>query len=158
MPSHLKAFIVHVVAIASLLSLSGCSAAVWDGVAAGLQGAAQGAAAVPPSTTKLMLFGGPNHKTYLGCLSCSEYSSDSLFNQFGAFGNKFSSTSILNSFSQFGSAYSQYSACNEYASDPPVIVDGNGRFYGRLTANRYNAQRTTNQKLLGWLAAVCEGK
>jgi hypothetical protein len=57
---------------------------------------------------------------------------------------------------EFGSKYSMYSACNPYAVDPPVIVDGNGQFYGRLTLNRYHPQATNNSTLLGWLAAVCE--
>lgn len=31
---------------------------------------------------KYMLFGGESHNTYLGCLNCSEYDSDSNFNKF----------------------------------------------------------------------------
>jgi hypothetical protein len=145
----LRAFVV----MAGTVTLTGCSAAVWDGVGAVAQGYAQAAAAT--TSTKLMLFGGSDHRTYLGCLNCSEYDGNSVFNQFGSFGSPYSSSSIANQFSEFGSVYSMYSACNPYATDPPVIVDGNGQFYGRLTINQYHAQRTTSANILAWLAAVC---
>jgi hypothetical protein len=90
------------------------------------------------TAAKLMIFGGDGHRTYLGCLNCSEYAADSVHNQYGTHGSPYNSESILNHYSQFGSPYSTESACNTYASDPPVIVDGNGRYYGRLTLNQYH--------------------
>ncbi len=33
------------------------------------------------SNPKLMIFGGTNHGTYLGCLNCSEYATDSVLNK-----------------------------------------------------------------------------
>ncbi len=36
---------------------------------------------------RLMTFGGNNHETYLGCLNCSEYASDSVSNSYGAHGS-----------------------------------------------------------------------
>ncbi len=108
----------------------GCSSALLQGVAHGLAASSPGSAGV-----KLMVFGGPGHKTYLGCLSCSSYSSESLFNSYGTYGSEYSGTSILNAYSEYGSLYGAYSACNPYASDPAVIVDGSGRYYGRLTVS-----------------------
>ena len=102
-----------------------------------------------------MLFGGAGHQTYLGCLNCSEFAADSIFNEFGSYGGQFSATSIKNEFSEYGSPFSIHSACNPYATDPPVIVDHAGGFYGRLTVNPYHPQRTNNQTLLAWLAGVC---
>ena len=58
------------------------------------------------------LFGGQDHKTYLGCLNCGQYASASVSNSYGDFGNAYSSSSIFNSYGEFGSAYSMYSACN----------------------------------------------
>lgn len=84
---------------------------------------------------KIMLFGGPDHHTYLGCFSCSEYDSESIFNDYGTYGSRYSGTSIHNQYSQYGSKYSNYSPCNPYATDAPVLVDNNGGFYGRLTLN-----------------------
>jgi len=55
--------------------------------------------------------------------------------------------SIFNPYSQFGSRYSAYSACNPYATDPPVIVDENGNYYGRLTVNTYYGDGTRDGRL-----------
>lgn len=106
---------------------------------------------------KIMIFGGPNHDTYLGCLSCSEYASDSVFNDYGTYGSSYSSTSIYNSYSQYGSAYSNYSPCNEYATDPPVLVDEDGNFYGTLTLNTYRPDAVTSSDVIAWLKGVCSG-
>jgi hypothetical protein len=115
-----------------------------------------GAAAAPAASTKLMIFGGDDHRTYLGCLNCSQYDSESISNTYGSFGSAYSTTSVHNSYSDYGSPYSSHSACNPYATDPPVIVDGGGNFYGRLTINSYNPQQTRDAGVLQWLAAVCE--
>lgn len=72
---------------------------------------------------KLMLFGGNNNKVYLGCLSNSEYATDSIFNEYGLHGSVYAVNSIWNTVSIYGSSYSQYSSWNRYASNPPVIVD-----------------------------------
>lgn len=104
---------------------------------------------------KLMLFGGDGHKTYLGCLNCSRFDSESVLNQFGSYGSRFSDTSIFNHFSDYGSKFSQYSACNPLATDPPVIVDGDGKFYGRLTVSATNPEAVRSDDLRAWLAAVC---
>lgn len=129
--------------------LTGCSPAFW-------QGAAQGLAATTPSGTKLMVFGGQGHQVFLGCMSCSQYDAESIFNQYGSHGSRYSAQSVLNPYSEFGSLYSATSACNPYASDPPVIVDGNGTYYGRLTVNPYRSDGPPTQQLRAWLAAVCK--
>lgn len=77
-----------------------------------------------------MLFGGEGHKTYLGCLNCNEFASDSVMNEVGRHGSTVHSDSIFDRVGRFGSVVSQDSACNIAASDPPVIVDGQGRFFG----------------------------
>jgi len=108
------------------------------------------------SPRKLMLFGGKSHDTYLGCLSCDEYATDSVFNAFGPHGGQYQANSIFNHYSQFGSQYSRYSACNPNATDPPVIVDDLGKYYGRLTMNEYHPDATTDESLLQWLTdAAC---
>ena len=152
--SRLQRCAIGVVTVLAAYAAAGCSAATWQGVAQGLAdaSAAQNAAA---SSAKLMLFGGPNHKTYLGCVNCNEFAPDSILNEYGLHGSKYAADSLVNQYSQFGSPYSSYGACSPYASDPPVIVDGNGRFYGRLTMNRYHPQATHNEGLLAWLAAIC---
>lgn len=140
-----------------LLPMIGCSPAARQGVGNALGAAAAGTGEAPSRQQKLMLFGGEGHKVYLGCLSCSEYSTDSVFNQYGTFGSPYSSTSIWNHYSEYGSAYSSRGACNPYANDPPVIVDLDGNFYGRLTLNEYHAQIGAGRNFHDWLySVVCE--
>ena len=104
----------------------------------------------------MMVFGGPGNQTYLGCLSCNEYESDSIANQYGTYGSKYSADSLLNPYGNFGSKYSSYGACNPYASDPPVVVDSQGNFYGRLTVNLYHPQRMQDEAVRVLLSAICE--
>jgi hypothetical protein len=94
--------------------------------------------AAPAGPVKLMLFGGSGHRTYLGCLTCPEYDTDSVFCSYGDHGSTYSSTSIHTTYGEFGSSYSSYSACSTYASDPPVIVDQNGGYYGRFSITSYS--------------------
>src|ERR1700748_3328771 len=89
----------------------GCSRAAWQAAA---QGAAAGVAA-PQAPPALLLYGGSGHKTFLGCLNCSEMSQSSIFNTF-TFGSEYGQT-IFNHYSDFGSAYSTWGACNAYATD-----------------------------------------
>ena len=146
---------VRFVLILGVMAQSACSPAFWEGMATGLQ--QQPLAGGGAAGTKLMLFGGSSHDTYLGCVSCNRYEADSVFNTYGLHGSRFGAQSIFNHYSDFGSRYSQYGACNPHATDPPVIVDQNGNVYGRLTMNRRHAQRTGNTGLLTWLAGVCGG-
>jgi hypothetical protein len=143
------------------LSIAGCSAGAMQAWGAGLQAAADGYAAGAGGTAmasgKLMIFGGPGHKTYLGCLNCSEYASDSVFNKYGTHGSAYSAESIFNGYSTFGSAYGPYSPCNPYATDPPVLVDANGGFHGRLTVNAYNIDRSRSSRVQAWITGVCGG-
>jgi hypothetical protein len=135
--------------------LSGILVGMALGAAAAAAGAGTQSTASSLASEKIMLFGGEGHRTYLGCLNCSTFDNDSVQNQFGDFGSKYSSTSIFNRFGDFGSRYSNFSACNPYASDPPVIVDGAGRYYGRLTLNKYHSEIGAGSSYLASLAAIC---
>jgi hypothetical protein len=137
-----------------VLLSTGCTSLPYlvEGFAEGYAATA-GSGGVPVGSGELLIFGGPGHDTFLGCLTCSEYSSDSVHNEYG-FGNPYGQT-IFNGYSQFGSPYSTYSACNPYASDPPVVVDEDGEFYGRLTLNRYHRQAITDDRVMSWLRGVC---
>ncbi len=126
----------------------------WDrfayGLIVGLGGTPPGA---QPQAT-LLLYGGPNSTTYLGCLNCSPHSTDSVLNQYGPHGSAYSPTSIRNRYSEYGSQFSLLSCCNPYALDPPVIVDRDGQFYGRLTLNRYHHQAQNKPEVVEWLQRV----
>lgn len=90
----------------------------------------------------LLLFGGNDHDKFLGCLNCGKYDDGSICNKYGQYGSKYQTDSIWNKYSEYGSKYSAHSPWNKYASDPPVIVDEDGGFYGYFTANKYHAKRT----------------
>lgn len=106
----------------------------------------------------LLLFGGEDHKQFLGCLNCSQYDQNAVTNKYGPYGSPYSLTSIFNKFSDFGSKFSAYGACGHYSSDPPVIVDNQGRSYGRLTMNRFAPGAVTSGPLLVWLSQVVCGE
>lgn len=106
---------------------------------------------------KIMIFGGENNDVYLGCLNCSKFESDSLFNEFGRFGSKFRAESIFNNFGDYGSKFSNESACNKFAQDPPIIVDEDGNAYGVLTLNKNHRHAIKIDSILEWLEeVVCE--
>jgi hypothetical protein len=140
------------IAAAAIVGLLAYEAVEHSAVAQGIVSGFTGSVA----SSKVMIFGGPGHKSYLGCLSCSGIEADSVFNEVGQYGNSVSAISIWNSVSEFGSSVSRFSACNTTASDPPVIVDEDGKAYGRLTLNQSMVQSGAGEKFNTWLAsAVC---
>jgi hypothetical protein len=96
----------------------------------------------------LLLFGCGSHDTFLGCLNCSKYDSASVCNKYGGHGSKYGDNSIWNKYGSFGSKYSDESPWNKYASNPPVVVDNDGGFYGYFTANKYKTDRIQIQALV----------
>lgn len=90
---------------------------------------------------QMHLYGGKGHKTYLGCLDCNKYSSDSICNQYGTHGNRYNSDSIWNPYGSFGNKYASQSPWNKYSQDTdvPVLVDKAGNFYGYFTINKYRS-------------------
>lgn len=134
----------------AVLFLTGCSS---QNMAAFMEGMASRSSS---HTSNLMLYGGQGHKQFLGCLNCNEYDSSSVMNSYGNYGSSYSSTSISNSYSEYGSSYSQFSACNRYATNPPVIVDSQGNFYGYFTINQYKPHAIKDRNLVAWLDSICE--
>lgn len=148
-------------ALASALVASvGCSAAAWQGIAQGLAATQPGAEpaglGLAGNGQELLIFGGEGHKTFLGCLTCSKFSADSVMNQYGTYGSKYGAESVLNPYGPHGSKFSTTGACNPYAADPPVIVDRAGNYYGRLSLNR--ASRTNSSTINAWVEGVCAGR
>lgn len=115
---------------------------------------------VPPPTCggEFVIFA--TDGTYLGCVTCSEFSPDSVFNEFGLYGSEFSLTSIWNEFSPYGSPFGSLSACNEFTSSPPVVFDEAGCFVIRLSVNPFVADSvcgiTGDAGLCALLHAACD--
>lgn len=93
-----------------------------------------------PSTT-LYIYGGRNESVYLGKLNASKFDSESIWNQFGEYGSYLRTESIWNEYGTYGSELSSYSPFNDLASNPPVLRDKNGNFYGYFTSNKYKVDR-----------------
>ncbi|MHA7941723.1 hypothetical protein ACJOV8_001415 [Formosa sp. 3Alg 14/1] len=89
----------------------------------------------------LHLYGGQNHDVYLGCLNCSNYDKDSIWNAYGTYGNSYNSKSIWNAYGTYGNEYNAYSPWNAYSNTPPVVVDKKGNFYGYFTVAKYKSKR-----------------
>ena len=87
---------------------------------------------------EILIFGGDNNKEFLGCLTCNEMAGNSIWNEMSTYGWK-NGYGKWNPYGQFKNSYSNYSACNEYTTNSPVLVDRNGKFFGRLTLNSYSA-------------------
>lgn len=94
----------------------------------------------------LLIYGGRNHDVLLGCLNCDKYEDKSIWNKYGDFGSKYNINSIWNKYGDYGGKFSDLSPFNKYASNPPVLVDRDGNFYGYFTADKYFSKRT-NSKL-----------
>jgi len=108
--------------------------------------------------TQIYLYGGRGNDTFLGCWNCNEYASNSVLNEYGPHGSTYASDSIFNRYGQFGSPYSQYSPCNRYAANPPVLVNGSGKFFGYVTLNRYKQGAITDRETVAWLKGVCQSQ
>ena len=100
----------------------------------------------------LYIYGGRNEEDYLGKLNAGRYDSESIWNQYGAYGNKYHSKCIWNVYGTYGSEYSAYSPFNDYASNPPVLRDRAGNFYGYFTSNKNKANRAD----YGIIDAICD--
>ncbi len=93
------------------------------------------------SAQTLLLYGGKNRDTFLGCLNCPSYDTKSIWCSYGDFGSTYGTKSIWTTYGDYGSTYSSYSPWTSYADKPPVVVDSDGNFYGYLTINRGIGQR-----------------
>lgn len=90
---------------------------------------------------ELLLYGGSNHDEFLGCLVCNEYSSESVCNGYGQYGNEYGSNMWNEYSSPYGNEYSSSSPWNEYShsNNVPILVDRQGNFYGYFTINAYRS-------------------
>ncbi len=89
----------------------------------------------------LHIYGGQNNETYLGCINCNTLDANSIWNEYGTYGNSYNSQCIWNEYGTYGNEYGNYCPWNSYATDPPIIVDENGNFYGYLTVNDNKSNR-----------------
>jgi hypothetical protein len=108
----------------------------------------------PTNECKLLVFGGPSHEVFLGCLA-DEKRPDSVFNMVGEHGSDQSPTSIRNKFAPYGSNYDDTSACNASATHPPTVLTSDGKSLGLLTSNPSLKRRIDATAVTDWLARMC---
>jgi hypothetical protein len=79
----------------------------------------------------------------LGNLSANPFALDSVANPFGK-GSPFAPEGVNNQFSPYGSPFSNRSATNRVATDAPRLYDQQGNYRGKLSANPYDPDSTSN--------------
>jgi hypothetical protein len=104
------------------------------------------------ATKALLLFGGHDHKTFLGCLNCADTSDASVCNDVGQYGSDVAENSIWNDVGPYGSDVSPTSPWNDVSQDAPIIVDRAGKSYGYFSANNVHHDRTR----IDWLVAILD--
>jgi hypothetical protein len=100
----------------------------------------------------LLLFGGHDHKTFLGCLNCVDTSSASTCNEVGQYGSEVAANSIWNEVGPYGSEVSPTSPWDTVSQSAPIIVDRTGNSYGYFSANSVHHDRTH----IDWLVAILD--
>jgi len=87
-------------------------------------------------------FGGDGR--FLGRLSANRFDANSSSNPFGRCGSSFSADSINNPFGRYGSPFSPNSVRNSYATQTPHLYGNDGKWLGKLSANRFDADSVSN--------------
>ena len=103
---------------------------------------------------ELLVFGGPLHEVFLGCL-CEGSRPHSIFNRIGEHGSDLSTISLRNKFSPYGSNHDDTSACNAAATHPPRVVTSDGKSLGLLTLNPSLKRRIEAPSVADWLRRMC---
>ncbi|WP_420345216.1 hypothetical protein [Pelagibius sp.] len=123
------------------------AAALLLAAAAGMGAGAAPAQAQEPD---YLLYGGRDHTIFLGCLNCSRFDSDSVWNKAGAYGSEHDRSTIWSKASPYGSPYNALSPWHPHSTDAPVVRDRNGKSYGKFTRNVFDGARTDVDALL-WI-------
>jgi hypothetical protein len=122
--------------------------------------ASVGPKSVAQSQLPVLIFAGEGHREFAGCLTCSELDANSVWNDMSSHGWR-NGFGTWNPFGPYKNPFGPYSACNEFASDPPVLVDRTGQFYGRLSVNAYAAASVCaangNSRICAALKVMCTG-
>lgn len=96
----------------------------------------------------LVIYGGANQDTYLGCLTCIRFNPESVCRAGGRYGSHLSPQSIWNQSGTFGGQFSPYSPWNPFAKNPPVVLDKAGNRYGLFWVNTPQRYRADIRRLL----------
>jgi hypothetical protein len=101
---------------------------------------------------QFLIYAGPLHREYLGCLNCDQFDTNSVWDGYAAmgWGNAFADASH---FARYRSPHDRYSACDAFAADPPILIDRSLNHYGVL-----NVSTTRSDSICGphGVKSICE--
>jgi hypothetical protein len=125
------------------------------GVSAGSLALLLLALAAPAAATRnrLLLFGGPEHEDFLGCVTCDASEPFSIWNPESDFGSPTHPLSIWNRAGRYGSQGSPHSPWSRRPESVPVVVDRAGNLCGKFALDRSVPGRVTD----GYLVWLLEG-
>ncbi len=106
-----------------------------------------------PAASVLLIFGGRNHKVFLGCL-CDDAEEDSVFNEhgkYGQYGLNLDNSSLWSVVGGYRGVVGDYTACGMFTKDPPIVVTPQGQAICRLTTDATNQYQCKAGKLIDWL-------
>jgi hypothetical protein len=111
-------------------------------------GASAGATSYP-----VLLFGGPEHEDFLGCLTCDASEPYSIWNPNSEYGSPGHPLSIWNREGRYGSQDSPHSPWSRRPESVPLVVDRAGNLCGNFAVDRTFPGRVTD----GFLIWILEG-
>lgn len=122
------------------------------GVASCLVLVVLGLASAPARATlnPLLLFGGPEHQDFLGCLTCDASEPFSIWNPQSDYGSPDHPHSIWNRAGPYGSTDSPHSPWSRRPKSVPVVVDRAGNPCGNFAVDRSFPGRVSDGYLI-WL-------
>ena len=99
---------------------------------------------------RLLLFGGPERRDFLGCVTCEGTDPYSIWNPDNDYGSPKHPLSIWNRTGRYGSENSPDSPWTARPETPPVVVDRVGNFCGYFVIDRSFPERVKDDYLV-WL-------
>jgi hypothetical protein len=101
---------------------------------------------------QFLIYAGPLHRDYLGCLNCDQFDPNSVWDGYSAmgWGNAFAEASH---FANYRAAHGRYSACDAFAADPPILIDRSLNHYGVLSVSTKRADSVCGPK---GVKSICE--
>ena len=87
---------------------------------------------------QFLIYAGPLHRDYLGCLNCDQFDPNSVWDGYGAlgWGNAYTDASH---FATYRTRHGRYSSCDKFAADPPILIDRSLNHYGVLNVSETRA-------------------
>ena len=110
---------------------------------------------------KLVIYGGPLFREFLGCLNCDSYEQDSVWNIYYplGWGNSYID---MSHFHVYYEPRGVYSACDPFATNPPRVIDPQNKLHGYLNVSKTRHEGICapngNAGICDKLTAMCDKK